>query len=115
MTYWKTGANLSGKLMSYAATASIALALSTASALATTTVKWLHVELDPKAVAVWEEIARDYESQHPDVKIELQFWKMRPSKPSYRLYCSRKTSQIFSIVGAVACLMSNQKPALLKT
>ncbi|RAK24739.1 carbohydrate ABC transporter substrate-binding protein (CUT1 family) [Falsochrobactrum ovis] len=73
MTYWKTGANLSGKLMSYAATASIALALSTASALATTTVKWLHVELDPKAVAVWEEIARDYESQHPDVKIELQF------------------------------------------
>lgn len=73
MTYWYAGASLSGKLMSYAAKASIALMLGTASASATTTVKWLHVELDPKAVAVWEEIARDYESQHPDVRIQLQF------------------------------------------
>ena len=73
MTYWYAGASLSGKLMSYAAKASIALMLGTASASATTTVKWMHVELDPKAVAVWEEIARDYENQHPDVRIQLQF------------------------------------------
>ncbi|MDR6433481.1 extracellular solute-binding protein [Brucella pseudogrignonensis] len=73
MTYWHAGASLSGKLISYAAKTSIALMLGTASASATTVVKWMHVELDPKAVAVWEEIARDYESQHPDVKIQLQF------------------------------------------
>lgn len=73
MTYWHAGASLGGKLISYAAKTSIALMLGTASASATTVVKWMHVELDPKAVAVWEEIARDYESQHPDVKIQLQF------------------------------------------
>lgn len=73
MKYWYAGASLGGRLMYYVAKASIALALGTASASAATTVKWLHVELDPKAVAVWEEIARDYESQHPDVRIQLQF------------------------------------------
>ncbi len=33
----------------------------------------MHVELDPKSVAVWEEIAKDYETKHPDVDIQLQF------------------------------------------
>ncbi|WP_343315807.1 extracellular solute-binding protein [Brucella sp. BE17] len=73
MNYWHARASLSGKLMSYAASTGITLMLATVGASAATVVKWMHVELDPKAVAVWEEIARDYESQHPDVRIQLQF------------------------------------------
>jgi len=47
--------------------------LGAASASAATVVKWMHVELDPKSVAVWEEIAKEYEAKHPDVDVQLQF------------------------------------------
>src|SRR5215510_8812955 len=42
-------------------------------ALADTTVKWLHIEVNPAQVKVWEEVARSYEASHPGVKIEMQF------------------------------------------
>lgn len=42
-------------------------------ASATTVVKWLHLELDPKNVAAWEDIVKKYEAQHPDVDIQMQF------------------------------------------
>ncbi len=67
------GASLSGKWMSFAATTAITFMLGTAAASAATVVKWMHVELDPKAVAVWEEIAKDFEAKHPDVDVQLQF------------------------------------------
>ncbi|CVI64680.1 MULTISPECIES: ABC transporter substrate-binding protein [Agrobacterium] len=73
MTIWHAGASLSGKLVSFATTTSIALMLGASSASAATVVKWMHVELDPKSVAVWEEIAKEYEAKHPDVDIQLQF------------------------------------------
>lgn len=73
MTIWHAGASLSGKLVSFATTTSIALMLGAASASAATVVKWMHVELDPKSVAVWEEIAKEYEAKHPDVDVQLQF------------------------------------------
>jgi raffinose/stachyose/melibiose transport system substrate-binding protein len=73
MTYLHAGASLSGKLMSFAATTAITFMLGAASASAATVVKWLHVELDPKAVAVWEEIAKDFETTHPGVDVQLQF------------------------------------------
>lgn len=73
MTIWHAGASLSGKLVSFATTTSIALMLGAASASAATVVKWMHVELDPKSVAVWEEIAKEYEAKHPDIDIQLQF------------------------------------------
>jgi raffinose/stachyose/melibiose transport system substrate-binding protein len=73
MTYWHAGASLSGRRIAFAATTSIALMLGAASASAATAVKWMHVELDPKSVAVWEEIAKEYEAKHPDVDIQLQF------------------------------------------
>ncbi|WP_246749230.1 ABC transporter substrate-binding protein [Agrobacterium rosae] len=59
--------------MSFAATTAITFMLGTAAASAATVVKWMHVELDPKAVAVWEEIAKDFEAKHPDVDVQLQF------------------------------------------
>jgi len=73
MTYWHAGASLSGRLTAFAATTGIGFLLGTASVSAATVVKWMHVELDPKSVAVWEEIAKDYEAKHPDVDVQLQF------------------------------------------
>lgn len=75
MTIRHAGASLGGRLIGFATTTSIALMLGAASASAATVVKWMHVELDPKAVAVWEEIAKDYEAKHPDVDVQLQFRK----------------------------------------
>ncbi|XUM21278.1 extracellular solute-binding protein [Bradyrhizobium oligotrophicum S58] len=42
-------------------------------ASADTTVKWLHIEVNPAQVKIWEEVARAYEASHPGVKIEMQF------------------------------------------
>jgi raffinose/stachyose/melibiose transport system substrate-binding protein len=42
-------------------------------AAADTTVKWLHIEVNPAQVKVWEEAARAYEAAHPGVKIEMRF------------------------------------------
>lgn len=40
---------------------------------ADTTVKWLHIEVNPAQVKIWDEVARAYEASHPGVKIEMQF------------------------------------------
>jgi raffinose/stachyose/melibiose transport system substrate-binding protein len=47
--------------------------LAAGAAAADTTVKWLHIEVNPAQVKIWEEVARSYESAHPGVKIEMQF------------------------------------------
>lgn len=73
MTIRHAGASLGGRLIGFATTTSIALMLGATSASAATVVKWMHVELDPKSVAVWEEIAKEYETKHPGVDIQLQF------------------------------------------
>lgn len=38
---------------------------------ADTTVKWLHIEVNPAQVKIWDEVARAYEASHPGVKIEM--------------------------------------------
>src|SRR5437879_3705714 len=53
--------------------AAAALALAVGTAAADTTIKWLHIEVDPTQVKMWEEVARAYEASHPGVKIEMQF------------------------------------------
>ncbi len=55
--------------------AALALSLSLAShaALAQTTIKWMHLEVNPNQVKIWEETARAYEAKNPGVKIEMQF------------------------------------------
>ena len=47
--------------------------LTAAAAAAQTTVKWLHIEVNPGQVKIWEEVARDFEAKHPGVKVEMQF------------------------------------------
>ena len=49
------------------------LVLSPVAALVQTTVKWMHLEVNPSQIKIWEEVAREFESKHPGVKIEMQF------------------------------------------
>ncbi|ARO24031.1 ABC transporter substrate-binding protein [Rhizobium sp. S9] len=60
------------RIVSMAAAAGMLLA-GAGTASATTVVKWLHLETDPKNVAAWEDIVKKYEAQHPDVDIQMQF------------------------------------------
>ncbi len=51
----------------------VALTLSAGAAMAQTTVKWLHLEVNPAQIKIWEEVARDFEAKNPGTKIEMQF------------------------------------------
>jgi raffinose/stachyose/melibiose transport system substrate-binding protein len=53
--------------------AAAALTLSAGAATAQTTVKWLHLEVNPAQIKIWEEVARDFEAKNPGTKIEMQF------------------------------------------
>jgi raffinose/stachyose/melibiose transport system substrate-binding protein len=51
----------------------VGLLLTAGAAAAQTSVKWLHLEVNPNQVKIWEEVARDFEAKNPGVKIEMQF------------------------------------------
>lgn len=58
----------------------LAIALSAAALLAgasaasaESVIKWLHLETNADRLATWQDIAKEYEASHPDVKIEFQF------------------------------------------
>ncbi len=51
----------------------IAFAASVASASAETTVRMMHVDPNPKNVAVWREIADQFEASHPGTKVKLEY------------------------------------------
>ena len=59
--------------MKRAAVAATVLLLTAGAAAAQTTIKWLHLEVNPGQVKIWEEVARDFEAKNPGVKIEMQF------------------------------------------
>jgi raffinose/stachyose/melibiose transport system substrate-binding protein len=61
------------KMLRLAAIAAAGLWLTASAAAAETTVKWLHLEVNPNQVKIWEEVARDFEAKNPGVKVELQF------------------------------------------
>jgi raffinose/stachyose/melibiose transport system substrate-binding protein len=50
-----------------------ALVFALSAAAADTMVKWLHIEVNPAQVKIWEEVARAYEAAHPGVRIAMQF------------------------------------------
>jgi raffinose/stachyose/melibiose transport system substrate-binding protein len=63
-------------LLRHAAVAAIGVAMlagAATSALAVDTIKWLHLETNPDRLAAMEDVAKAYEADHPDVKVELQF------------------------------------------
>ncbi|WP_040299899.1 ABC transporter substrate-binding protein [Agrobacterium albertimagni] len=61
------------RLLALATATAVALTASMSAASAQTVVKWLHLETVPENLKLWEDIAADYEAQHPDVDIQLQF------------------------------------------
>ncbi|MBR0829919.1 extracellular solute-binding protein [Bradyrhizobium manausense] len=61
------------KLLCKLGLAATAWLLALGAASADTSVKWLHIEVNPAQVKIWEEVARAYEASHPGVKIEMQF------------------------------------------
>jgi len=61
------------RLLSAAAIGVLALSASAATALADSTIRWLHIEPSPDFVNVWKSMAAEFEKSHPGVKIELQF------------------------------------------
>jgi raffinose/stachyose/melibiose transport system substrate-binding protein len=61
------------RILKRAAVAATALLLTAGVAVAQTSIKWLHLEVNPAQVKIWEEGARDFEAKNPGVKIEMQF------------------------------------------
>ncbi|WP_438751072.1 ABC transporter substrate-binding protein [Pararhizobium sp. O133] len=61
------------RLTALAAATALTSLLGVQTAAAQTVVKWMHVETVPAYIEAWEGIAKDYETQHPDVDIQLQF------------------------------------------
>jgi raffinose/stachyose/melibiose transport system substrate-binding protein len=61
------------RILKRAAVAATVLLLTAGAAFAQTTIKWLHLEVNPAQVKIWEEVAHDFEAKNPGVKIEMQF------------------------------------------
>ncbi len=61
------------RLLKALGAAALGALLASGSALAQTTVKWLHLEVNPSQVKLWEEMARAFEAANPGVKIDMQF------------------------------------------
>jgi raffinose/stachyose/melibiose transport system substrate-binding protein len=61
------------RLLTRLALAAVGATLAIGVAAAETTVKWMHIEVNPGQVKIWEEVARDFEAKNPGVKIEMQF------------------------------------------
>jgi len=77
--------------------------LTAGAAAADTTVKWLHIEVNPAQVKIWEEVARSYESAHPGVKIEMQFLENEAYKAKLQtiLQSKDRPNIIYSWAGGV--------------
>jgi raffinose/stachyose/melibiose transport system substrate-binding protein len=56
-----------------AAVAAAVLLLTASAASAQTTIRWLHLEVNPNQVKIWEDVARDFEAKNPGVRVETQF------------------------------------------
>ncbi|QIA63463.1 extracellular solute-binding protein [Vibrio astriarenae] len=40
---------------------------------AETTVRMMHIETDPNVLGIWQDVAKDFEAQNPDIKINIEF------------------------------------------
>ncbi|NSY19704.1 ABC transporter substrate-binding protein [Neorhizobium sp. AL 9.2.2] len=75
MTYHHNATSYTGvRITALAAATALSTLFGTHTATAAqTVVKWMHVETVPAYIKTWEDIAKKYETQHPDVDIQLQF------------------------------------------
>jgi raffinose/stachyose/melibiose transport system substrate-binding protein len=61
------------RIFKRAAVAAAVLLLTASAASAQTTIRWLHLEVNPNQVKIWEDVARDFEAKNPGVRVETQF------------------------------------------
>ncbi len=73
MTQVNRRAHAGARRIALVAATGIAVTFGAGAATAQTVVKWLHLEAVPAFVEKWEEIAKRYEADHPDVDVQLQF------------------------------------------
>lgn len=38
-----------------------------------TTVRMMHIETDPNVLGIWQDVAKDFEAQNPDIKVNIEF------------------------------------------
>jgi len=79
------------------------LVLASAAAAADTTIKWLHIEVNPTQVTVWNEAARAFEAKHPGVKVEPQYLENEAYKAKLTtlLQSRDKPAMFYSWAGGV--------------
>jgi raffinose/stachyose/melibiose transport system substrate-binding protein len=70
---------------------------------ADTALKWLHVEVNPNQVKLWEEAARQFEASHPGVRIEPQYLENEAYKAKLTtlLQSRDKPAMFYSWAGGV--------------
>jgi raffinose/stachyose/melibiose transport system substrate-binding protein len=91
------------RIFKRAALAATVLLLTAGIATAQTTIKWLHLEVDPNQVKIWQEAARDFEAKNPGVKVDIQFLEAEAYKaklPSM-LQSKDRSNIIYSYGGGV--------------
>src|SRR3954447_26052870 len=78
-------------------------ALLATGAYAADTIKWLHVEVNPTQVAIWNEAARAFEAKHPGVKVEPQYLENEAYKAKLTtlLQSRDKPAMFYSWAGGV--------------
>jgi raffinose/stachyose/melibiose transport system substrate-binding protein len=89
------------RFLSFAAGAVALLAASAAHAA--DTIKWLHVEVNPAQVGIWNEAARNFEATHSGVKIEPQYLENEAYKAKLTtlLQSRDKPAMFYSWAGGV--------------
>ncbi|HYZ64836.1 MAG TPA: extracellular solute-binding protein [Acetobacteraceae bacterium] len=72
-------------------------------ASAAETIKWLHVEVNPAQIAIWNEAARAFEASHPGVKVEPQYLENEAykAKLTTQLQSRDKPAMFYSWAGGV--------------
>ena len=67
------------------------------------TIKWLHVEVNPLQIAIWNQAARDFEAAHPGVTIAPQYLENEAykSKLTTLLQSRDKPAMFYSWAGGV--------------
>ncbi len=83
--------------------AAACLAALTAPAFADTTVTVLHVSEDKATQALWDQIAKDYETGHPGVKVQFKYLENEAFKAKLpTMLQSDDSRQVCSTAGAAA-------------
>ena len=101
--HMKAKALLRSRFIARSAATGLALLIAAGSAAADTTVKWLHLELDPNYVAIWRKIADKYQAEHPGVKIEMQFLENEAFKAKLPTLLQSSDAPDFFYSWAAAC------------